>query len=173
MIDSTYIFDGTLSAAGVPNGAAITASRASTNSIDLMGTLNTTATGRDVGAAEPLEVHVAVTAAFATLTSLVISLQTSVDDSTWFTIMTSPVYPVAQLIQGAPVFRYRLPVNQELNSAAGVLKFPGRYLQLLYTVAGSDASTGAVFSYINAAKDRVEYLTYPANYTAAVAAGEI
>lgn len=162
MLDLNLIFDGTPPTTGV----AITATRDSTNVIDLL-------IARDVGANQPLAVHVDITQVFATLTSLTVDLQTSADNSTYFSLLKSNVYPVAQLIVGAPLFRYDIPVNQELNSSAGVLKIPGRYLKLVYTVAGSNATTGAVFSYITPREDRNQFFVYPNNYTAAVSAGEV
>lgn len=161
MLDTTYIFDGTLGTGLTgPTGVAITATRVSTNVLDLL-------VARDLGAGAILGIHVDVTVAFATLTSLEIALQVSADNSTFYDIMESPVYPVAQLIAGAPIFRYALPLNQALNSTAGVLLPPARYLRLNYTVAGSNATAGSVFSYMNPINDRQQTYIYPNNYTTA------
>lgn len=166
-IDSTYMFDGSLDASGVPSGSAITASRVSVNTLDLLS-------ARDIGAGAPIAVHVVVTQAFATLTSLRIALQVSATaGGTYAEIISSPTYPVAQLIKGAAVFRYIIPPNELLNSTAGVLAAPGRFLQLSYVVVGSNATTGAVFAYLSPRDDRNQLYVYPNNYTAAVAAGEI
>jgi hypothetical protein len=177
MIDSTQIFDGTLGlgtlnpqqsgyVSGV-TGAAITASRVSTNVLDLL-------VPRDYGAGEPLGVHVDVTTAFATLTSLTIDLEICATvGGTYLSIISSPVIPVAQLIAGAPIFRYALPVNQLLNGTAGVLATPGRYVRLNYTVAGSSATAGAVFSFVNPRQDRQEFWVPPNNYTVTVDSGEV
>jgi hypothetical protein len=165
MYDATQIFDGT-----PPNtGVAIIASRASTNIIDLL-------VARDVGAGmdTPLGVHVLLTQAFAGATSLQISFQTcATATGTFVTLLQSPVYPVAQLIAGAPLFRYAVPLNQLLNATAGVLAPPGRFLQLFYTVAGGPFTSGAIFSYLGVEADRSEFYAYPSNYVAATAAGEV
>lgn len=163
MLDFTQIFDGT-----PPNtGVAVTATRVSTNVIDWL-------TGRDVGAANPLAIHVLITQSFATLTSLTVSYEVcDTVGGSYLSLISTPVIPAAQLIAGHEIFRYPLPVNQPLNSVAGVLKTPGQYGRLRYTVAGSDATTGAVFAWVSPLLDRDQYTTYPENYTVAIAAGEI
>jgi hypothetical protein len=80
---------------------------------------------------------------------------------------------VAQLIVGAPIFRYAVPVNQVLNATAGILKTPGRYMRLNYTIATGPMLTGTMFSYLTPRLDRNSFTVYPANYTAYVAAGEL
>jgi hypothetical protein len=160
MIDISQIFDGTFSGTPpAPVGAAITATRVSTNVLDML-------VARDMGAGAILGIHVDVLEAFATLTSLIISVEVSADDSTFVEILRSPTIPVAQLIIGAPIFRYGMPLNQVLNATAGVLAAPGRYIRLNYTVGGSNATAGEVFSYLNPINDRDQTYTYPRNYTA-------
>lgn len=158
MIDATQIFDGTFSGTpAVPTGDAITVSRASTNVLDMLA-------ARDLGAGSILGVHIAVLQAFATLTSLDIEFQVSADNTNWFTILAEKTIPVAQLIVGAPIFRYDWPLNQVFNATAGVLKAPGRYYRLNYTVNGSTATAGTVFSYVTPVLDRQEYYSIPENY---------
>lgn len=167
MLDFNFgIFDGTIAATGVPTGTAITASRASTQVLDIQ-------TGRDLGADSPIELHVDVTQVFATLTSLNIAFQCSADNSSWFDLLDSVTIPVAQLVQGAPIFRYKWPLNQMLNATAGVLKTPGRYYRFNYTVNGSNATTGAVFAYANANEDRVQQTIYARNYSLTVNAADL
>lgn len=166
MFDNTQLLDGTLASGGTVTGTAITATRVSTNVIDW-------GIGRDLGADHKLGIHVIVTEAFATLTSLQIEAQVSADNSTFFGVLISEVIPVAQLILGSPIFRYGYPLNQVLNATAGVLKFPGRYFRLNYTVAGSNATTGKVFSYINPWNDRRQFYAPAINYSLAIATGEI
>lgn len=163
MLDITQIFDGT-----PPNtGVAVTATRVSTNVIDWL-------TGRDMGSSNPLAIHVDILETFATLTSLTVSLEVcDTVGGSYLSILSSPVIPVAQLIAGTSIFRYPIPVNEVLNATAGVLKTPGQYMRLRYTVAGSDATLGKVFSYITPLRDRDQNFNYPNNYTAAVAAGEL
>lgn len=162
MLDTTYIFDGTLGTSlNPPTGVAITATRDSTNVLDLLA-------ARDLGAGKVTDLVVVVTQAFATLTSLQIQFQVGATaGGSFFTTLTSPVYPVAQLIAGAPIFRYTGPLNQLLNGTAGALAPPGQFLKLVYTVAGSNATTGAVFSYMTAGNDRNQTYIYPNNYTSA------
>lgn len=160
MIDQSLILDGTISGTGVPTGVAITNSRVSTNVIDWL-------TGRDMGAAALLGIHVDVTTAFSGATSLQIDFEVcDTVGGTYLALDYSPVIPVAQLIAGAPIFRNGVPLNQVLNATAGILKTPGRFVRLNYTVAGGPFTAGAVFSYLSAREDRNQFFTYPNNYTA-------
>lgn len=84
------------------------------------------------------ELVIQVTEDFATLTSLQVTLKTSdsndgTDLSTPDTLVTSAAIAAADLVAG-----YRFPI--EKLPMTGIKK----YLQLTYTVAGSDATTGAV-----------------------------
>lgn len=159
MIDIQQIFDGTISAAGVATGVAITNTRVSTNVLDFL-------VARDMGIAGELELHVQVLTALTGATSLKINLEVGATDvGTFYSIIESPVIPVAQLIAGVPIFRYRFPPNEVLNATAGVLNAPGRYARLNYTVVGTFGA-GTVFSYLNAAPDRQQINFYPTNYNA-------
>lgn len=174
MIDAQLIFDGTLTQGGGITGTQITASattQASTNVIDL-------GSARDLGATEPLGLHVVTTVAFATTNAatLQISLQVcATSNGTYLTILNSPVYAVGDLVAGAPIWRYALPLNQALNDTTGTLKSPGRFLRLLYTVGTGvfTAASNLVFAYINPRLDRFELTTYASNYSANVYSGEL
>lgn len=166
MLDATQIFDGTL---GPTAGAAITVTRVSTNVIDWL-------TGRDMGAGGILGLHVDVLQTFTAAGGATLTVDLEVCDTvggTYLQVLPSPVLPVAQLIAGEPIFRYGVPVNQLLNATAGILKAPGRFMRLGYTVATGPMLTGTVFSYITPALDRDVNYNYPSNYTVAVAAGEL
>src|SRR6266403_3471863 len=100
MIDANLIFDGTLNPT---TGVAITATRVSTNVLDFL-------TGRDMGADEPLGIHVVITEAFATLTSLTVDLEVcDTVGGSYLNILSSPALPVAQLIINTEIFRYAFP----------------------------------------------------------------
>lgn len=164
MLDASLIFDGTLNPS---TGVAVTATRQSTNVLDLL-------VGRDLGVGAILGIHVHVLEAFATLTSLTVSLEVcDTAGGTYLTLMASGAIPAAQLIAGSVIFRMDVPPNQVLNAIAGILKTPGRFLALRYTVAGANATTGKVFSYLTPTLDRQAYNSYPAGYAVAIAPGEL
>jgi hypothetical protein len=154
MIDLNLVFDGTVSAAGVPSGVAVTVDRVSTNVIDMLA-------NRDVGAGDDLELHVLVTQNFATTVSMQIAYQTSADNVTFVDIVLSPVILLANLIVGAPIFRYKVPPFQ-LNDTGT----PNRYHRLSYDIS-TTATAGAVFSYMTGGGDRQVFNAYPANYSVA------
>lgn len=113
------------------NKQAVTATAASTNKIDLG------AAGDAIG--QELTIHVVVDTAFATLTSLTVSLETSADNSTWTTVLSGPAIARASLTKGASIFCVRVP--QGLS----------RYVRMKYTVGGSNATAGKVTAF--ASKD--------------------
>jgi hypothetical protein len=150
MLDATLIFDGTLPA----TGAALTVTRASTNVLDSL-------VARDMSNGEPdIEVLVKVTTAFtaAGAATLQIAFQGSADNITFHDLLLSPVIPVASLIVGAKIMRYKWPYDQQLNT--GVL--PDRYYRLNYTVATGPFTAGAIMAY--AAADRENFVVYPRNF---------
>lgn len=130
------IFDSTLL---LSNAQAITADAASTNIIDLGAPGKVYGAGanliRDVGKGKPIPLLVQVVEAFATLTSLTISLQ--VDDADTFgspkTVWTSPAIPVAELIAGKVV------VPEYIQRGTNE-----RYMRLYYDVTGSNATAGKI-----------------------------
>ncbi len=113
------------------NKQAVTATAESTNTLDLG------AAGDAIG--QELTIHVVVDTAFATLTSLTVSLETSANNSTWTTVLSGPAIARASLTKGASVFCVRVP--QGLS----------RYVRLKYTVGGSNATAGKVTAF--ASKD--------------------
>jgi hypothetical protein len=115
ILDATQLFS---------NEQAITASAASTNSIDFDGT--------GVGEGETVNLFARVTTTFATLTSLVINVQDSADDSTFATVLSTPAIAAASLVAG-----YKFNLNALPNKLR-------RYVRLSYTVAGSDATAGKI-----------------------------
>lgn len=113
------------------NKQAVTATAASTNEIDLG------VAGDAIG--QELTIHAVVDTAFATLTSLTVSLETSADGSAWTTVLSGPAIARASLTKGARIFCVRVP--QGLS----------RYVRLKYTVGGSNATAGKVTAF--ASKD--------------------
>lgn len=113
------------------NKQAVTATAESTNTLDLG------VAGDAIG--QELTIHVVVDTAFATLTSLTVSLETSANNSTWTTVLSGPAIARASLTKGASIFCVRVP--QGLS----------RYVRLKYTVGGSNATAGKVTAF--ASKD--------------------
>ena len=165
MFDQSLIFDGTLPSTGV----AITVTRVSTNVLDLL-------VARDLGAGDTLDINVRAMTTFTATTSATLQVQfetCATEGGSYVALAMSPIYPVAQLIAGSNLFAIVLPMNQLLNGTTGVLAVPGRFLRLTYTVATGPMTAGSVMAWLTATKDRNQYTTYPKNYTAAVAAGQI
>jgi len=126
---------------------AVTASAASTNSLDFG------APGTPVGAAGALvldlglsdiDILVQVTEAFATLTSLKVTVQADNDSSfgSPTTLGSSEAIAAASLTKG---YKFRLPVKIPEGATE-------RYIRLYYTVAGSNATAGKVFAGIVASR---------------------
>lgn len=157
MIDATQVFDGTFaSGTSKPTGAAITVTRVSTNVIDL-------GAARDIGAGDEVEIHVQILTAFTAggAATLQISLQScATSGGTYVDLLFSPVYAVANLTVGAPIFRYKLPPMQ-LNDTGT----PNQFLALNYVVATGPMTAGAVFAYITGMGDRQVVTNYPSNYS--------
>lgn len=118
---------------------AITATANSTNFINL-GATNTVpgapaALVRDIGAAKSIELLIQVTAVFATLTSLTVSVE--VDDNSSFssakTVATTGAVAAAALVAGAKLSIGHVPVGTD-----------ERYMRLVYTVGGSNATAGTI-----------------------------
>jgi len=106
---------------------AITATADSTNVVDLG------AAARRIAPGEPLKLVLRVTEAFNTLTSLTIGVQQdSVEAVSSPTVLQSVVVPLASLTLGARISMSFMPRNSE------------RYLQLVYTVTGTNPTTGKI-----------------------------
>lgn len=160
MLDASLIFDGTIATdgSGVPSGVALTVTRASTNVLDMLA-------NRDIGVGDELELHLNVLTAFtaAGAATLQVAYQTSADNATFVDIMLSPLYPVANLVPGARIFAYKLPVSQLLDDAT-----PNRYHRLNYTVATGPFTAGAIFAYVTGGGDRQSFRVYGPNYNIAL-----
>lgn len=116
---------------------AITATAVSTNVIDLGvpgAPYDSNALNQDVGKGEPVPVLIQVTDDFATLTSLTVTLETSdSSDLSSSTVLNTQTISAADLVAGKQTWMQYLP-----NGVTG------RYLGVRYTVAGSNATAGAI-----------------------------
>lgn len=124
---------------------AITATAASTNAIDLLAAGivfgQTAAPYRDIGRGRQVEFLCQVTEDFATLTSLAIALEQ--DSTTTFTpdkSISLGSYALAVLVAGFQIPWKYLPRGITMQ-----------YIQLKYTVTGSDATAGRITAGIVAA----------------------
>lgn len=122
LFDAQNLFTGTAASPA----QAITASAASTNSIDTQLTTNL----RD----EPVEVYAQVTEAFTAdgAATLTLALQDSADNSSFSTILTTAAIGKATLVAG-----YRIPLGY-------LPKSHRRYLQLYATVAIGPMTAGKI-----------------------------
>lgn len=130
------------------DGQAITATAASTNTIDLgaPGTPygSSSALVRDIGKGCEIPISVSLTEAFNNLTSLTISVET--DDNSGFssaaTVFTTTAIPLASLTLGY-VLKQLVEIPEGTNE---------RYVRLKYTVVGTAPTTGKVTAGIVAAR---------------------
>ena len=117
---------------------AVTATAISTNVID-QGVPGTpydakAALNRDLGKGTPIPILIQVTTAFATLTSLTITLETSAAAAlTSAVVLDTQVIAVADLIAGKQTFMQYVPNGDTL-----------RYIGVRYTVGGSNATAGNI-----------------------------
>lgn len=128
------------------NDQAVTATAASENVIDL-GAPETVLgapypLNRDIGRGNPIPLLIQVCVAFATLTSLTVTVESS--DTEAFggqvdTLISTGAIPVAQLIAG-----YQFRLDFVPKGAAH------RYIRLKYTVGGSNATAGQITAGITA-----------------------
>jgi len=118
---------------------AVTATAASTNVIDLgaPGTIygGAAALPRDFGKGGKVPIHIQVTEAFATLTSLKVGVQTDNDEA-----FGSPTL----VLETEAIAAATLVAGYVFNIDSIPLKTTERYIRLLYTVAGSNATAGKI-----------------------------
>jgi hypothetical protein len=129
------------------DGAAITATAASTNVIDL-STFRDVATGRELHLL--CQVGTAFTAAGAA--TLQVQIQGSVDNSTYTTMSETVAIAKTALTAGARLFDIGLPRPAPGQSLP-------RYLRLNYIVATGPMTAGTVTSTL--LLDRQDYVGYP------------
>ena len=136
LLDSLWNF------CGASPGQTITASAVSTNIVDMgalgVPALSTNTPTRDLGKGEKIKILVQVTTTFATLTSLTVALQGSVDApfTSPVALVTTAAVPVASLVAG-----YRFDPIDIIPRG-----FIYRFIRLNFTVGGSNATAGTVFA---------------------------
>lgn len=118
IFDSTFLFS---------DDQAVTATANSTNIVDL-------GVSRDIGKGVPIPLLIQVTADFATLTSLTVTVETDDNDSfsSATTLASSGAIAAADLVAGYQFPLQYMPIGTE------------RYLRITYTVAGTAATAGTV-----------------------------
>lgn len=121
---------------------ALTATAVSTNVIDLgaVGIVPRAgaAAKRDIGKGTNIPIRVQVTQSFNNLTSLIVTVEQSVDEAFTSPVIafTSPTYALADLAVGArDLLPEEVPVGVNL-----------RYVRLKYTIAGTAPTLGKVFA---------------------------
>ena len=121
------------------DNVAITATRDSTNHIMVSGALGTGTFNNVEFVGNEIWVDFLVTQVFATLTSLVIAIFGSADDSAFDTVplVQTGTIPVARLTLGN---KFQLIIPALLPAGYTIPK----YLKAVYTVGGSSATTGKI-----------------------------
>lgn len=153
ILDTQLLFSGTIAADGTRSAQAITATANSTNVIDLRNATTPTLVDEGIDG-ETMWLVVQVGQIFNTLTSLTIAL---VSDSAT-SLASSPVTHysasilLATLAAGATVVRIPLPSADYK-----------RYLGLIYTVVGSNPSTGTLNAFLTMDVNR--NVIYPSSFT--------
>ena len=112
---------------------AITASAASSKSLDMVNAL------RNVGGGEPVELVVQVASALLAsggAANLTVALQDSADNSSFATVVSGPAVAKASLVAGFELLRIRLPAGLR------------RYIQVYYTADTNDFTSGTVNAYL-------------------------
>jgi len=118
----------------------VTASTASTNTVDLKatGTVYGAAApiGRDIGKGQTVPLRCVAVESFNNLTSLTIAIQTDTTAafSAPVTVFTSPAYSLADLQTGA---RFLLPDSVPVGARQ-------QFMRLFFTLAGTAPTTGKI-----------------------------
>jgi len=131
----------------VSNAQAITTTAVSTDVIDI-------GTAREIGIGEPLELITAIVETFTAdgAGTLTVTLQGSVDNSTFTDMAITRAVGKADLLAGREVCRFKLP-------ASGAGQAHPRYYRLNYTVATGPMTAGKITAGLNL--DRQANYAYP------------
>lgn len=156
LIDLQSTFSGTTAVDGTKTAQAITATAISTNVIDLRSVSGLPATADEGIDGTDLYLNVRSVAAFNTLTSLTITLES---DST-ANLATAPVVHYSKTILLAA-----LTANQDLVRVQLPSDDYKRYLGVRYTVNGANPTTGSVLAYMVGTPQRT--VNYPSGFAVA------
>jgi hypothetical protein len=140
--------------AGMGDDPMLTAITTSNNVIDLLN-------ARDMGIGDDPAMKLAVSVSVAGVggTSMIVSVQGSVDNSTWVTLATGPQIITANLIVGTYLLAIDLPrMAGSLHDRPGATMGIPRYYRLGYTAAGT-FTAGRFFGHL--VLDRQDQLSYP------------
>jgi len=126
---------------------AVTATAASTKSLDMATAL------RNVGSGEPIEliVQVQTTADAVGAGTVTVSLDDSADNTTFTPVVTGPAVGKATLVAGFELLRIRLPATLR------------RYIQVTYTVGTGPLTAGAFNAFLNL--DRQDNVARPSGFS--------
>jgi hypothetical protein len=153
ILDGNLQFSGT---AGIP-GSSDSPTTGTQNSANVVDLLN----ARDMGVGDDpaLKILVNVTTAFTNGTSFQVTVQGSVDNSTYVTLASGPVIAEANLLIGTHLLDIDLPrVIGAFADRLGAAEALPRYLRLQYVSIGNH-NTGAVFGAI--VLDRQDQIAFP------------
>lgn len=160
ILDALLMFDG---ASNPLAGVAITVTRDSTNELDMKNQ-------RDMGIGDNvLDILVLITETFTAggAATLVVSIQGARDNGgapgTYYPMVNSPTYAVAQLTAGRELLRAPLPMWDPASAgavAADAAAVP-RFYKLVYTVATGPMTAGKVISTLVDHSGRQANRSYP------------
>jgi hypothetical protein len=140
--------------AGMGDDPMLAATTNSNNVIDLLN-------ARDMGIGDDPAMKILCTVSVAGVggTSVTVSVQGSVDNSTWITMVTGPTILTANLLVGTYLLAVDLPrIAGPFPDRPGASQALPRYLRLGYTTAGV-FTAGRFFGYL--VLDRTDQISYP------------
>lgn len=153
LLDTQEMFSGAISAAGVRTAQAVTATAISANVLDLRNSSLPLLVDEGINSA--IWFVVRALAAFNTLTSLTVTLESADDAGLSSNVKvhySSGAVLLAALVANAPLIRVQLPSDDYR-----------RYLGVRYTVGGANPTLGSVYAFLTL--DIQRNLNYPSGFT--------